>query len=62
MTTPDRTSDQNDETRPGVGADRGTPGDKHMRENSQEKLNEKLDEALEETFPTSDPVSVKITK
>jgi hypothetical protein len=62
MTMPDGKSDQNDDTRPGVGADRGTPQDKHLHENSQEKLNEKLDEALEETFPTSDPVSVKITK
>lgn len=38
------------------------PQDKHMEENSHEKLDSKLDEALEETFPTSDPVSVKITK
>lgn len=53
---------QHDETRPGLGTDRGTPADKHLKENSQAKLNEKLDEALEETFPTSDPVSVKITK
>jgi hypothetical protein len=62
MSKPDRPTDQDDTTRPGFGADRGTPSDKHMRENSQESLNEKLDEALEETFPTSDPVSVKITK
>jgi hypothetical protein len=46
----------------GFGQDRGTPEDKHLKENSQKNLNEKLDEALEETFPTSDPVSVKITK
>ncbi|WP_232630729.1 hypothetical protein [Methylobacterium sp. Leaf118] len=37
-------------------------GDKAHPENSQEKANERLDEALEETFPSSDPVSVKITK
>lgn len=55
-------SDQDDTTRPGIGAERGTPTDKHMPENSQSKLDKKLDEALEETFPTSDPVSVKITK
>lgn len=62
MTKPARPSDQSDENRPGFGADRGTPQDKTMRENSQKNLNERLDEALEETFPTSDPVSVKITK
>ena len=50
------------EERPGFGRDRGTEPDKHMEENSQASLSEKLDEALEETFPTSDPVSVKITK
>ena len=61
-TDPQVKSDQNDETRPGLGSDRGTPQDKHMRENSQKQLDERLDEALEETFPTSDPVSVKITK
>lgn len=37
-------------------------GDKTNPENRQEKANERLDEALEETFPSSDPVSVKITK
>ena len=31
-------------------------------ENSTENLDRKLDHALEETFPTSDPVSVRITK
>lgn len=36
--------------------------DKNLPENSQENLNRKLDDAIEETFPTSDPVSVKITK
>ncbi len=36
--------------------------DKHLPENSKEALDRKLDEGLEETFPTSDPVSVKITK
>lgn len=37
-------------------------GDKHLPDNRQDKLNERLDEGLEETFPTSDPVSVKVTK
>jgi hypothetical protein len=36
--------------------------DKKLPENSQKSLDKKLDHALEETFPTSDPVSVKITK
>jgi hypothetical protein len=31
-------------------------------ENSKENLDRKLDHAIEETFPTSDPVSVTITK
>ena len=48
--------------RTGLGQDRGTPEDKNLKGNSQKELGEKLDEALEETFPTSDPVSVKITK
>jgi hypothetical protein len=33
-----------------------------LPENSKENLDEKLDHALEETFPTSDPVSVSITR
>jgi hypothetical protein len=36
--------------------------DHTLAENSDENLDGKLDQALEETFPTSDPVSVKITK
>ena len=39
------------------------PGtDKALPENSQQNLNKKLDRAVEETFPSSDPVSVSITK
>ena len=38
------------------------PPDRHLPENSQANLNAKLDHAIEETFPTSDPVSVSITK
>ena len=36
--------------------------DRHMHENSQDRLHDKLDAALEESFPGSDPVSVRITK
>ncbi|MCJ2083133.1 hypothetical protein [Methylobacterium sp. J-090] len=36
--------------------------DKNRPENQQAELSERLDEALEETFPSSDPVSVKVTK
>ncbi|MBE7199976.1 MAG: hypothetical protein INR70_19515 [Parafilimonas terrae] len=46
----------------GFRRDSAQPGDKQQPENKQENLNERLDEALEETFPSSDPVSVKITK
>jgi ElaB/YqjD/DUF883 family membrane-anchored ribosome-binding protein len=38
------------------------PPDCDLPENTQENLNAKLDHAIEETFPTSDPVSVNITK
>jgi hypothetical protein len=33
-----------------------------LPENSKENLDAKLDHAIEETFPTSDPISVSITK
>jgi hypothetical protein len=36
--------------------------DETLPENSKENLDKKLDHAIEETFPTSDPVSLKITK
>ena len=36
--------------------------DNSLPENSQENLDARLDHAIEETFPTSDPVSVMITK
>jgi hypothetical protein len=55
--TRDKNTDQ-----AGFQQDAPKPEDKHLPENSQENLNRKLDEAVEETFPTSDPVSVKITK
>jgi hypothetical protein len=38
------------------------PPDNQLPENSQENLDARLDHAIEETFPTSDPVSVTITK
>jgi len=40
----------------------GPLSDQHLPENSQENLDRKLDHAVKETFPTSDPVSVTITK
>ncbi len=55
-------ADDLDKTQPGFRRDSPSPGDKAQPENKQERLDEKLDEALEETFPSSDPVSVKITK
>ncbi len=53
--------ERKDEAR-GFRQDGATESDEKLPENSQEHLEERLDEALEETFPTSDPVSVKITK
>jgi hypothetical protein len=38
------------------------PPDNKLPENSQENLDARLDHAIEKTFPTSDPVSVTITK
>ena len=38
------------------------PPDCDLPENSKANLDTKLDHAIEETFPTSDPVSVNITK
>jgi len=45
-----------------TGAPAPKGSDKSRPENQQGELSERLDEALEETFPSSDPVSVKITK
>jgi ElaB/YqjD/DUF883 family membrane-anchored ribosome-binding protein len=42
-------------------AGEGRPDNK-LPENSQENLDARLDHAVEETFPTSDPISVHITK
>src|ERR1044072_1697575 len=38
------------------------PPDNKLPENSQENLDARLDHAIEETFPTSDPVSVTVTR
>ncbi|MCJ2059947.1 hypothetical protein MKL09_25870 [Methylobacterium sp. J-048] len=51
-----------DETKPGFQQGSAKPDDKANPANKQEKMDERLDDALEETFPSSDPVSVKITK
>ena len=45
-----------------VDQTRSCPPDCDLPENSQENLDAKLDHAIEETFPTSDPISVTITK
>jgi hypothetical protein len=50
-----------DETKP-KGFQQDGKGDKSLAENRKDQKDERLDEALEETFPSSDPVSVKITK
>ena len=42
--------------------DNPKPDDRKNPENTQAKMSERLDDALEDTFPSSDPVSVKITK
>jgi hypothetical protein len=39
-----------------------SPKDNVLSENSKENLERKLDHAIKETFPSSDPVSVTITK
>ncbi len=38
------------------------PPDCDLPENSKENLDARLDHAIEETFPTSDPISVVVTK
>lgn len=49
------------EKKTGSGS-RALPDDKKLPENSKENLDKRLDQAAEESFPSSDPVSVKITK
>ncbi|MBB2963688.1 hypothetical protein [Methylobacterium sp. R2-1] len=52
---------ETDETK-SKGFQQDGKGDKALAENQKDEKDERLDEALEETFPSSDPVSVKITK
>ncbi|WP_336485279.1 hypothetical protein [Methylobacterium nigriterrae] len=58
----DAKTKQTNADKPGFQQGSAKPGDKQNPENRQEALSERLDEALEETFPSSDPVSVKVTK
>ena len=44
------------------GQTKTPPKDEKLPENSKKNLDKKLDHALEETFPSSDPISVKVTK
>ncbi|WP_375410308.1 hypothetical protein [uncultured Methylobacterium sp.] len=46
----------------GLRQDTAKTKDNDRPENDQKSLDERLDDGLEETFPSSDPVSVKITK
>ena len=64
MTDPKATDPKETSETRGAGFRQDSPGklDKQLPENSKENLDDKLDHALEETFPTSDPISVKITK
>lgn len=55
---PKATSESDDKPR----IDPAGSGDNASSGNHQDEMSERLDEALEETFPSSDPVSVKITK
>ena len=54
--------DKNQASQSGGFHQDGAKKDEKLPENSKKNLDEKLDNALEETFPTSDPISVKITK
>lgn len=62
MSDKTRTDDETKSTTQSTGFQQDGAGDKANPGNSQEEKDERLDEALEETFPSSDPVSVKITK
>jgi ElaB/YqjD/DUF883 family membrane-anchored ribosome-binding protein len=61
MANPPHGSSQSTPTRE-VAKSAKRPSDSNLTENSQENLDARLDHAIEETFPTSDPVSVTITK
>ena len=60
MNTPGISGQSNPDKEEGKSAE-GSPDNKRP-ENTQENLGARLDHAIEETFPTSDPVSVTITK
>jgi hypothetical protein len=61
--TPEETAMEQGKKQEGGGFRQdGTKKDERLPENSKKNLDKKLDHALKETFPTSDPVSVKITK
>lgn len=60
MTDDSKTPDGVDEA--GFQQGGAKPDDKANPANHPDKLDERLDDALEETFPSSDPISVKITK
>ncbi len=60
VNTPGISGQSNPDREEGKSAE-GSP-DSKLPENSQENLDSRLDHAIEETFPTSDPVSVTITK
>jgi len=60
VNTPGISSQSNPDRMEGKSAE-GSPDNK-LPENTQANLDARLDHAIEETFPTSDPVSVTITK
>jgi ElaB/YqjD/DUF883 family membrane-anchored ribosome-binding protein len=60
VNAPDASSQSTPDRQEGKSA--GRPSDNNLVENSQANLDARLDHAIEETFPTSDPVSVVITK
>jgi ElaB/YqjD/DUF883 family membrane-anchored ribosome-binding protein len=60
VNAPDASSQSTSDREEGKSAERLS--DNNLAENSQVNLDARLDHAIEETFPTSDPVSVTITK
>ncbi|MGF9764737.1 hypothetical protein AAII07_57650 [Microvirga sp. 0TCS3.31] len=60
VNAPDASSQSTPDREEGKSAERLS--DNNLAENSQVNLDARLDHAIEETFPTSDPVSVTITK
>lgn len=63
METREKPAEQDQETQKHTGfGETARPGDRKLPENSKEALDRRLDEASEESFPSSDPVSVQITR